>query len=109
MKTPIVDSGLIELLYLLGEAAMEQPNPTAALAYATAEYTRRKEVIHRANHPNREANVAETCAAQVIGRRGGKRGGPARARKLTSARRHEIAKQAAEVRWSRVRKEKELA
>lgn len=40
------------------------------------------------------------AAAVMLGRRGGKRGGPARAHKLTREQRQEIAKKAARVRWS---------
>jgi hypothetical protein len=36
-----------------------------------------------------------------LGRRGGRRGGVARARKLTAARRRAIAKKAAEARWKK--------
>ncbi len=39
--------------------------------------------------------------ATEFARKGGKRGGPARAAKLTAERRREIAKKAAAVRWSR--------
>ena len=39
-------------------------------------------------------------AAVALGRLGGKKGGPARAKKLSAARRREIAKKAAEARWS---------
>ena len=38
-------------------------------------------------------------AAVELGRLGGLKGGPARARKLTPERRREIAKEAAEARW----------
>jgi hypothetical protein len=38
-------------------------------------------------------------AAVLLGRMGGKLGGPARAKSLTKARRSEIAKKAAEKRW----------
>lgn len=38
-------------------------------------------------------------AAVSLGRLGGKKGGPARARQLTAERRKEIAKKAAEARW----------
>jgi hypothetical protein len=37
--------------------------------------------------------------AQVNGRNGGKKGGPARAAKLTAAQRSEIARKAAKARW----------
>ena len=38
-------------------------------------------------------------AAVELGRLGGKKGGPARAKKLTAAKRAEIAKKAAKARW----------
>ena len=38
-------------------------------------------------------------AAVALGRRGGLRGGPARAKKLSAARRKAIAKKAAQARW----------
>lgn len=38
-------------------------------------------------------------AAVSLGRLGGKKGGPARAKKLSAERRREIAKKAAEARW----------
>lgn len=40
-----------------------------------------------------------SAAASMLGRRGGLKGGPARAAKLTAARRSEIAHKAAEARW----------
>lgn len=42
-------------------------------------------------------------AAVALGRLGGKKGGPARAAKLSPERRKEIAKKAAETRWARER------
>ena len=39
------------------------------------------------------------AAAVALGRLGGKKGGPARAKKLTPEQRREIAKKAAEARW----------
>jgi len=41
----------------------------------------------------------KNAAAVSLGRLGGKKGGPARAKKLTNARRSEIARKAAEARW----------
>ena len=41
----------------------------------------------------------KNAAAVVLGRLGGKKGGPARAKKLSKKRRAEIAKKAAAVRW----------
>lgn len=49
--------------------------------------------------PQREKNPA----AVELGRLGGKKGGKARAQKLTAARRKEIAQQAAEARWAKAR------
>lgn len=40
-------------------------------------------------------------AAVELGRLGGKKGGPARAKKLTAERRKEIAQKAARIRWSK--------
>jgi len=40
-------------------------------------------------------------AAVALGKLGGKKGGPARAAKLTPEQRKEIARKAAEARWSR--------
>jgi hypothetical protein len=42
-------------------------------------------------------------AAVALGRLGGQKGGKARAAKLTPEERREIAKKAAEARWSRIR------
>ena len=41
------------------------------------------------------------AAAVTLGRLGGKKGGPARAKKLSKKRRSEIARKAAETRWSK--------
>ena len=41
----------------------------------------------------------KNLAAVVLGRLGGKRGGPARAKKLTAEQRSEIARNAAKARW----------
>ena len=46
-----------------------------------------------------EAESSKNPHAVALGRLGGKKGGPARARKLTAARRQEIAQRAARVRW----------
>ncbi|MCH7585035.1 MAG: hypothetical protein IH941_07725 [Acidobacteria bacterium] len=42
-------------------------------------------------------------AAVALGRLGGKKGGPARKKKLSAKRRSEIAKKAAEARWNKPR------
>ena len=43
---------------------------------------------------------AKNLAAVALGRLGGKRGAPARARKLTPEQRKEIAKRVAQAKWS---------
>ena len=50
-----------------------------------------------------EAEEAEARreAARILGRLGGKKGGPARAAKLTPEQRQEIAKKAAKARWAK--------
>ena len=44
--------------------------------------------------------VGKNPAAVALGRLGGKKGGPARAKKLTAEQRREIARKAAKARWS---------
>ncbi len=41
-----------------------------------------------------------SAAARLLGRRGGLKGGPARARKLSKKRRSQIARKAAQARWA---------
>ncbi|GAA4344348.1 hypothetical protein [Flaviaesturariibacter amylovorans] len=43
-----------------------------------------------------------TAAAAAMGRRGGQKGGPARAKALSPERRSEIARNAAKARWNRL-------
>jgi len=44
---------------------------------------------------------AKDAQAQAAGRRGGRKGGPIRARRLSPQKRQQIAKNAARVRWKR--------
>ena len=46
---------------------------------------------------------AKHAAAVALGRLGGKKGGPARAKRLTTNERSEIARRAAKARWERKR------
>jgi hypothetical protein len=48
-----------------------------------------------------QAQPQKNPAAVALGRLGGKKGGPARAARLTAARRKAIAKKAAITRWSK--------
>ena len=47
-----------------------------------------------------EEAQARREAARILGRAGGKKGGPARAKALTAKRRAEIARKAAQARWA---------
>ncbi len=47
------------------------------------------------------AEPEKNPAAVALGRLGGKKGGPARAKKLTKEKRSEIARKAARTRWSK--------
>jgi len=47
-----------------------------------------------------EEHTEKNPAAVELGRLGGLKGGPARAKKLSNKRRSEIARRAAEVRWA---------
>lgn len=54
-----------------------------------------------AKHDPEAAHSEKNPAAVALGRLGGKKGGPARAARLTAKRRSDIAKRAARARWSR--------
>jgi hypothetical protein len=51
--------------------------------------------------PDLSNDDARKALAQALGRLGGKKGGPARAAKLTKAERHESASKAAKARWAK--------
>jgi hypothetical protein len=51
--------------------------------------------------PTEKSWQQKNPAAVALGKLGGKKGGPARAKKLTAERRKEIAQKAAETRWSK--------
>jgi hypothetical protein len=57
-------------------------------------------IVNDATAPQPEPTVDEVrAAARALGRRGGLKGGKARAAKLTAQERSEIAKKAARTRW----------
>jgi hypothetical protein len=57
-------------------------------------------IVNDATDPQPEPTLDEVrAAARALGSRGGKKGGPARAAKLTSEQRSAIAKNAAQKRW----------
>lgn len=59
------------------------------------------EATREGQEPDREAVSA---AAAALGRRGGLKGGRARAERLSPSRRKAIAKKAAEARWKRAKR-----
>lgn len=62
-----------------------------------------RQIVHEATGeaPPFDRDEGKDPAAVALGRKGGARGGKARAEKLTAERRSEIAKKAADARWSR--------
>ena len=64
---------------------------------------RAKAIVDALTSDNKDTPLSEQelikAAASAFGRKGGKAGGPARAKALTAKRRSEIAKKAAAARW----------
>ena len=65
-----------------------------------------KSIVEKATSEDQPEEEAEDIgdknpAAVALGRLGGKKGGPARAKRLSKKRRSEIAKRAAQARWHR--------
>jgi hypothetical protein len=56
---------------------------------------------HLDGTPLEDPNAGKNPTAVALGRQGGKKGGAARAKKLSSAERKRIAKKAAAARWKR--------
>ena len=70
----------------------------STVARATGEEPEPESESVEAPEPTPEERHA---AAVALGRLGGKRGGPARAKKLTAEQRRESARKAAQARWAR--------
>lgn len=73
-------------------AKAKRPKDTNALA---------KSIVDIATGEQRDETTSDAikAAAAVLGRKGGLKGGPARAKALSSKKRSEIAKKAAAARW----------
>ncbi len=64
-------------------------------------------IVNDATDPQPEPTVdAVKAAASLLGKKGGKKGGPARAAKLTAEKRTQIARNAARARWKEAKQEK---
>lgn len=61
------------------------------------------QIVEAATNPPQPAHtpIQINWAAAALGRLGGLKGGPARAKKLTSKKRSQIAKKAAQTRWGK--------
>ena len=81
-----------DLIQGLVDAAIEQPEPTQDLLDAVEALVM--------SYADDGAKSGLGIAAQLMGRVGGERGGPARAKSLTPKRRREIARKAAAARWA---------
>ena len=78
----------------LVDAAMDQPNATPELREAVEDFI----------DALTEGTLMDlTTVASLMGQAGGRKGGPARAAKLTPERRREIATRAAAARWQKAR------
>jgi hypothetical protein len=58
-------------------------------------------IVAQSTDPENKGDPAKNPAAVALGRLGGRKGGKARAEKLTPEQRSEAARKAAEARWSR--------
>lgn len=63
--------------------------------------TEQEDTLADDNQSELQAPGGKNPHAVALGRLGGKKGGPARAARLTAAQRSEIAKRAAEARWGK--------
>jgi hypothetical protein len=80
------------------------PKRSSKLPRQTDDNVRALDVVRLAVDPEPSAaspKKRKDPAAVALGRKGGKKGGKARAEKLSAERRSEIARQAAEKRWQR--------
>ena len=76
-------------------------DPNELAAHIVKEAT--SEDNEREDQPMIEPPRKKNRAAVTLGRKGGKKGGPARAKKLSPERRREIAQKAAQARWAKRR------
>lgn len=60
-----------------------------------------QKAVEQEVEPEPEPKVEKNPAAVELGKLGGRKGGPARAKKLSKKRKSEIAKKAAKARWDK--------
>ncbi len=82
--------------------AKKKEHDFAVTAFRVVEEATGEAEPEEAHHePEPEATEGKNPHAVALGRLGGKRGGPARAAKLTPEKRREIARKGATARWSK--------
>lgn len=86
--------------YMPKRSSKKRPADTNRLAYQIVQ-----ESIGEAPDPD----AGKDPAAVALGRKGGKKGGKARAAKLSPARRTEIARKAAKARWESKKEKEEVS
>jgi hypothetical protein len=77
------------------------PKDPNQLAYEITRLSTEEEPEEKPHVPDQtQAEEAIKAYLSLIGKKGGLKGGPARAKKLTAGRRKQIAKEAARMRWA---------
>jgi hypothetical protein len=86
---------------LAKKRARKRPNPAAFGFAVTQEIVKATEV--EPDRPITPQDEAKDPAAVALGRKGGLKGGPARAKKLGKMKLSEAGRKAAQARWARVK------
>jgi hypothetical protein len=76
---------------------LKRPSDINQLAISIVEQATGEQITKK---PSERNSPKKNPAAVALGKLGGKKGGPARAKKLSAKRRSKIAKKAAQTRWS---------
>ena len=77
------------------------PKDPNKLAYEVMRMSTEEEPEEKSKNPQKVAQEAISAYLSLIGKKGGLKGGPARAKKLSPKKRSEIAKKAALSRWGK--------
>src|SRR5579884_2896500 len=88
-------------------SSKKKPTDISLIAHRIIEEATGEPLIPEAKskEPTKEPAKEKNPAAVALGRLGGKKGGPARAKKLPTERKKEIAQAAAKARWDKFKKE----
>jgi len=77
------------------------PKDPNKLAYEIVRLSIEEEPEEKSNSPQEVAQDTISAYLSLIGKKGGLKGGPARAKKLSAKKRKEIAQNAARARWTK--------